>query len=182
VADKGAGQYGGDSTIDDTSAYVPTTGSQALMPPAGDVPLSEMYTKVDYNWMAYLGTVLRDLDPQFAKAIDGLAPLTFNPGTRFSRGRELQNEILGRSGGDGIKGAAIENLAHFRQAVAEMAGKVEALAKSYANSDELSEITADRVTKDMTDVLGQVNLMPQISLPGAGASAGGTAGGNSPTA
>lgn len=174
--------YAGDTTIDDTTPYASSAGTAALMPAAGDLPAGALYTKVDYNWMAYLGKVLRDLDPEFAKAIDGLAPLTFNPGTRFSRGRELQNEILGRGGGDGIKGAAIENLAHFRQAVAEMAGKVETLAKSYANSDELSEITADRVTKDMTEVLGQVNLMPQISLPGGtGGSAGGSSGGGGDT-
>lgn len=170
-------KYGGSTTIGDVTPYTPKSNGSAMMPAAGDLPQSALYTKVDYNWMAYLGKVLRDLDPEFGKAIDGLAPLTFNPGTRFSQGREFQNEILGRSGGDGIKGAAVENLAHFRQAVAEMAGKVEKLAKSYAHSDELSHITAERVTKDMTDVLGQVNLMPDIALPGGGSDGGGHGGG-----
>lgn len=170
--------YTGDTTLDDPSAYLPRTDAVARMDPPGSMPAAALYTKVDYNWLAYFGTVLRDLDGDFQKAIDGLAPLTFNPGTRFARGRELQNEILGRSGGDGVKGAAVENLAHFRQAVAEMAGKVESLSKAYANSDELNGITADRVMKDMTEILGEVNLMPQLMLPGG---AGDTGDGSSAT-
>lgn len=167
--------YTGNTTIDDPASFTPRTDGVARMDPPGGMAPAALYTKVDYNWLAYFGTVLRELDGDFQKAIDGLAPLSFNPGTRFARGRELQNEILGRSGGDGIKGAAVTNLAHFRQAVAEMAGKVESLAKAYANSDEMSEITADRVTKDMTEILGEVNLMPQLALPGG---AGGTGGGD----
>ncbi len=158
--------YGGNTTLEDPSAYTPRTEATPRMDAPNGMAPAALYTKVDYNWLAYFGTVLRELDRDFQKAIDGLAPLTFNPGTRFARGRELQNEILGRSGGDGIKGAAVENLAHFRQAVAEMAGKVESLSKAYANSDEMSEITAERVTKDMTEILGEVNLMPQLALPG----------------
>ena len=158
--------YGGGTSIQDTTPYTSTATTGPMVPAAGDVPAGALYTKVDYNWMAYLGTVLRGLDGEFAAAIDGLAPLTFNPGTRFTRGREFQNEILGRSSGSGIKGAALENLAHFRQAVAEMAGKVEALAKTYGDADEMSKITADRITTDMGDVLGEVSLTPAISLPG----------------
>lgn len=166
--------YGGDTALDDPSAFTPRTDATARMDPPGTMAAAALYTKVDYNWLAYFGTVLRELDHDFQKAIDGLAPLSFNPGTRFARGRELQNEILGRSGGDGIKGAAVENLAHFRQAVAEMAGKVESLSKAYANSDEMSEITAERVTKDMTEILGEVNLMPQLALPGGTGGDGGS--------
>ena len=168
--------YGGETTIENTAGYTSDKTATVYMPPTGGLAPAEMYTKVDYNWLSYFSTVLDDLDQHFQKAVDGLVPLTFNPGTRFSRGREFQNEILGASGGDGIKGAALENLTHFRQAVAEMSKKVKALSTSYANSDEMSEITAERVNADMGEILGHVNLMPQITLPGgAGGSAGGAA-------
>lgn len=168
--------YTGETTIGDTQAYVPTNHGAPLMPAAGGLPASALYTKVDYNWMAYFGKVLRDLDPEFQKAIDGLSPLTFNPGTRFMRGRELQNEIVGRGSGSGLKNAALENLAHFRQACAQMAEKVETLAKNYQHCDELSKIQADRITQDMGEVLGEVGLMPQMSLPGGGSGSGGGTG------
>lgn len=160
-------KYGGDTQIDNTEMYKTTHGGEPLMPAAGNGPAAQAYS-VNYNSLAYFAKVMDDLDPYFQRAIDGLGPLAFNPGTRFKKGSDLQQEIYG------IKNAGFENFAHFRQAVAELARKVESMAKAYANSDEMSEITADRVTADMGEVLGHVRLMPQLSLPG-GASAGGNA-------
>lgn len=128
--------------------------------PSAGVTRENMYVRVDYNWLSYFAKVLRDLDPYFGKGIDTMAPISFEPGTKFSAGRSLQEFVIGPDGTGGLKGQYIDNLIQVRNAVAAFAGKLEVMAKNYTRTDELQKITVADVQKMFGDVLQSVHLQP----------------------